>query len=186
MNTKKEAGGTSLLSAGCHAIDALRLCMDGEVESVVSLSTKSSHPFFQEYEYDTTSVTIVNFSDGRIGKTASIIDCLQPYYFHLHLVGSEDSLLDNRLYSEKMGLDKTAWSDLSIKLVDSGDVADHPYQSEFQAFFNAVDASKDMPLNSLADAVKSHEVITAVDLSATEGRGVKIRVGLGCGWRFWG
>src|SRR4029078_1540003 len=31
-NVKKDAGGSSLLSAGCHALDALLLCMEGEVE----------------------------------------------------------------------------------------------------------------------------------------------------------
>ena len=42
-------------------------------------------------EYPTTSVTILKFKDGRVGKVASVIDCLQPYYFHVHLVGSEGS-----------------------------------------------------------------------------------------------
>lgn len=174
-NTKKDAGGSSLLSAGCHAMDALRHCFGGaEVESVVASSTKSAHPHFDAYEYDTTSVTIVNFANGRIGKTASVIDCLQPYYFHVHLVGSEGTLLDNKLYSEKLGLDKTAWSDLSMKMVDSGDVADHPYQSEFEAFFDAVDDDREMPFTSLAEAVKSHEVIFAADLSAAEKRPVSL------------
>lgn len=172
-NTKKEAGGSSLLSAGCHAMDALRHCMGGgEVASVVSSSTKSAHPDFDAYEYDTTSVTIVNFADGRIGKTASVIDCLQPYYFHVHLVGSEGSLLDNKLHSQRLGLDKTAWSDLSMKMVDSGDVADHPYQSEFEVFFRSIDEGTEMPFTNLDEAVKSHEVIFAADLSAAEGRPV--------------
>ena len=35
-NTSVESGGSSLLSAGCHALDALLLCMGGQVESVTS------------------------------------------------------------------------------------------------------------------------------------------------------
>ena len=100
-NTRKDAGGSSLLSAGCHALDALLLCMGGDVESVTSHSVGSTNVDFEPYEYDTTSVTILKFKDGRIGKTASVIDCLQPYYFHTHLVGSEGSLLDNKIYSTK-------------------------------------------------------------------------------------
>ncbi|MGI9240610.1 MAG: Gfo/Idh/MocA family protein, partial [Verrucomicrobiales bacterium] len=88
-NTTRENGGSSLLSAGCHAMDALLLCMGGEVESVTSSATASKNADFATYEYPTSSVTIVNFSDGRVGKVASVIDCLQPYYFHTHLVGSE-------------------------------------------------------------------------------------------------
>jgi UDP-N-acetyl-2-amino-2-deoxyglucuronate dehydrogenase len=174
-NTKRDAGGSSLLSAGCHALDALLLCMGSEVESVSSYATKSDSKYFKEYEYPTSSVTILKFSDGRVGKVASIIDCLQPYYFHVHLVGSEGSLLDNKFYSTKLGaLNKSKWSDLSMKLLDSGDVSDHPYQTQFQAFFDALDKGKEMPLTSLKDALKTHEVIFAADKSARDGKPVKL------------
>lgn len=35
-NTRLDAGGSSLLSAGCHALDALLLCLGTDVESVCS------------------------------------------------------------------------------------------------------------------------------------------------------
>lgn len=174
-NTKKNAGGSSLLSAGCHAMDALLLCMGGEVESVTSASARSENPDFAKYEYPTSSVTILKFKDGRIGKVASVIDCLQPYYFHVHLVGSEGSLLDNKFHSTQLnGLNKSHWSALSMKMLDSGDVSDHPYQTQFQAFFDALDAGKEMPLTSLGDALRSHEVIFAADRSAETGAPIPI------------
>ena len=166
-NTKKNAGGSSLLSAGCHALDALLLCMGNDVEVVSSYSTHSSNKDFAPYEYPTTSVTILKFKDGRVGKVASVIDCLQPYYFHVHLVGSEGSLLDNKFYSTKLGgLNKGKWSELSMKLLDSGDVSDHPYQTQFESFFTAINQGREMPLTSLADALHSHEVLFAADQSA--------------------
>jgi predicted dehydrogenase len=174
-NTKKNAGGSSLLSAGCHAMDALLLCMGTEVESVTSASTRSANGDFGKYEYATSSVTILKFRDGRIGKVASVIDCLQPYYFHVHLVGSEGSLLDNKFHSTQLGgLNKAHWSELSMKMLDSGDVSDHPYQTQFQAFFDALDAGKEMSLTSLAEALRSHEIIFAADRSAESGAPVKI------------
>lgn len=174
-NTRKNAGGSSLLSAGCHALDALLLCMGSAVESVSSLSTRSKNRDFAKYEYPTSSVTLVNFKDGRVGKTASIIDCLQPYYFHVHLVGSEGSLLDNKLHSTQLGgLNKSKWSELSMKMLDSGDVSDHPYQMQFQAFFDALDKGKQMPLTSLEDAARTHEVIFAADRSAETGKPVRV------------
>lgn len=173
-NTKKSAGGSSLLSAGCHALDALLLCMGGEAVEVSSYATSSRNKVFAKYEYPTTSVTIVKFKDGRIGKCASVIDCLQPYYFHTHLVGSEGSLLDNKFYSSTLGVNKSKWSELAMSLLDSGDVSDHPYQSQFQAFFNALDQGKEMPLTNLDEAVKSHEVIFAADRSAHKGKPVRI------------
>ncbi|WP_414661799.1 Gfo/Idh/MocA family protein [Horticoccus sp. 23ND18S-11] len=175
-NTAKKDGGSSLLSAGCHAMDALLLCMGGEVEAVTSYSTRSQNKVFAQYEYATTSVTILKFSGGRIGKVASVIDCIQPYYFHTHLVGSEGSLLDNKFHSNQLGgLNKHAWSTLSMKMLDSGDVSDHPYQSQFEAFFAALDRGEDMPLTSLAESIKSHRVVLAADLSAELGREVKLK-----------
>ena len=174
-NTTKENGGSSLLSAGCHAMDALLLCMGNDVESVTSYDTRSKNEVFAKYEYTTTSVTILKFAGGRLGKVASVIDCIQPYYFHTHLVGSEGSLLDNKFHSNKLaGLNKHGWSTLSMKMLDSGDVSDHPFQSQFEAFFTAIAQGQEMPLTSLRESLKSHRVVLAADRSAQEGREIKM------------
>jgi predicted dehydrogenase len=166
-NTIKAAAGSSLLTAGCHAMDALLLCMGSEFEEVSSYASYSENRDFAQYEYPTSSVSIVKFKNGAVGKVASVIDCLQPYYFHFHLVGSEGSLLDNKYYSTKIsGLNKNKWTELSMKMLDSGDVSDHPYQAQFEAFFKAVNEGKEMPLTSLSDALKTHELIFAADKSA--------------------
>lgn len=174
-NTKRKLGGSALLTAGCHALDALLLCMNDEVEEVTSYATQSSSPLFTPYEYQTTSTTILRFKQGAVGKCAAVVDCLQPYYFHTHLVGSEGSLLDNKFHSQKVaGLNRHAWSQLSMRMLDSGDVADHPYQTQFQAFFEALDQGKDMPMTSFSHAFNTHRVIAAADKSAAERRPVKI------------
>jgi len=173
-NTRKDAGGSSLLTAGCHALDALLLCMGNEVKEVMSYDTKSKSKIFAPYEYTTTSVTILKFKDGSVGKCAAVVDCLQPYYFHTHLVGSEGSLLDNKFHSMKLQTNKHAWSSLAMKLLDSGDVSDHPYQTQFAAFFEALDKNKEMRLTSFADAARTHEVLFAADQSAATGKAVKL------------
>jgi predicted dehydrogenase len=61
-----------------------------------------------------------------------------------------------------------------MKMADSGDVSDHPYQAQFEAFFDALEQGKEMPLTSLDDAVISHEVVFAADRSAALGRPVKL------------
>jgi UDP-N-acetyl-2-amino-2-deoxyglucuronate dehydrogenase len=173
-NIKKENGGSSLLSAGCHALDALLMCMGTDVTTVSSMASQSSHEIFAKYEYPTTAVTLLQFESGKVGKVASVIDCFQPYYFHTHLVGSEGSLLDNKLYSNKLHMRDKKWAQLPMDMADSGDVADHPYQAQFQAFFDALDKGEDMPLTSLKDAMNTFEVIFAADLSAAEGRTVTL------------
>lgn len=170
----KTEGGSSLLEAGCHAMDALLLCMGSEVVEVMSYGAKSRNRVFAPYEYPSTSVTILKFKNGAAGKCASSIDCLQPYYFHTHLVGSKGSLLDNKFHSCDLGTNKAAWSALAMKPVDSGDVSDHPYQAQFAAFFDALARGREMPLTSLDDAVISHEAVFAADRSAELGRPVRM------------
>src|SRR5213083_1282342 len=175
-NTRKDAGGSSLLTAGCHALDALLLCLGTDVAAVTSYDTKSQSQIFEPYEYTTTSVTILKFKNGAVGKCAAVVDCLQPYYFHTHLVGSEGSLLDNKFHSNKLdGLNKHKWSELSMKMMDSGDVSDHPYQRQFEAFFAALDDDRDMPLTSLAESMKSFEVLFAADMSVAKRRPIKMK-----------
>ncbi|HTI99273.1 MAG TPA: Gfo/Idh/MocA family oxidoreductase [Dongiaceae bacterium] len=173
-NTRRKAGGSALLTAGCHALDALLLCMGQDVAEVTSYATRSRSKIFKAYEYATSSVTLLKFRNGAVGKCAAIVDCLQPYYFHTHLVGSEGSLLDNKFHSMKLKTDKNKWSELALKPLDSGDVSDHPYQTQFAAFFEALAAGKDMPLTSLAEAARTHEIIFAADQSAATGKPVKL------------
>ncbi|HYE99127.1 MAG TPA: Gfo/Idh/MocA family oxidoreductase [Planctomycetota bacterium] len=174
-NIKKDMGGSALLTAGCHALDALLMCMPGEVAEVTSYATKSASKHFAPYEYPTTSTTLLKFKDGRVGKCAAVTDCLQPYYFHTHLVGSKGSLLDNKFYSETLdGMVKAKWSTLETHLIDSGDVKDHPYLPQFQAFVDAVRGNRKMPLTDFDTALESHRVVFAADLSAEKGRPVKL------------
>jgi predicted dehydrogenase len=173
-NIRKDMGGSSLLTAGCHAVDLLLWYMGGDVEEVSSFSNRTRSPIFARYEYDTTSVTLLRFRDGRIGKVASVIDCLQPYYFHIHLVGSEGSLRDGDFYSAKLQQTRDRWSRLGMPLIDSGDVADHPYQPQFQAFVDSIGRDEPMPLTDFDTAARSHKVMFAADLSAAEGRPVAI------------
>ena len=163
-----------MLTAGCHALDALLFFMDGEVEEVSSYQTKSQADVFGPYEYATTSTNLLKFKDGRLGKVASVIDCLQPYYFHVHLVGSRGSLLDNRIYSEALQGTSKKWSTLETTLVDSGDVLDHPYVPQFQAFSDSLQQGEPMPLTDFDTAYESHRVVFAAERSAAEGRPVKM------------
>jgi UDP-N-acetyl-2-amino-2-deoxyglucuronate dehydrogenase len=174
-NRLKVGGGSSLLSAGCHSVDGLLLFMGTDVTEVTSYATRSSHPEFVRYEYPTTSVTIMRFANGAIGKVASVLDAHQPYYLRVHLVGSEGTVLDGKVWSRRIeGLDRDRWTSLGVKLESSADVVEHPYLAQFEAFFAALDEDREMALTSLADAVPTFEVIFAADRSAEEGRPVRL------------
>lgn len=167
--SKAPDGVSSLMLAGCHAVDALLLCLGSDVEEVFAYSTRSANPVFAPFEFPSTTVAMLRFKDGRIGKVASVLDCLQPYYFHTHLVGSEGTVLDDKF----AGPDKK-WTPLPYQPVDSGDVNDHPYQVEFDQFFESIARGEEMPLTGLREAVRTHEVIFAADRSWQEKRPVKL------------
>lgn len=178
-NVRRDFGGSSLLTAGCHALDTLLFFMENgsedRVEEVTGYSTRSESLSFAGYEYDSTSTTLLRFASGRVGKVTSCIDCHQPYYFHVHLLGSEGSLLDNRFYSTRLkGMVKERWSTLETALIDSGDVSDHPYQPQFQSFVDSIRDGGTMPLTDLDTALETHRVVFAADRSAAEGRPVRL------------
>ncbi len=171
-NVKKEMGGSSLLTAGCHALDALIWFVGKEVDEVFSYSTKNPNEVYKPYEYDSTQVTVLKFNDKVVGKVASVTDCMQPYFFNMNICGSHGTVKNDLFYSKKIeGLN--SWSKLDVHLVDSGDVASHPYREQFLDFAECLDAGKETD-NNLASAFESHRVIFAADKSAETGKPVKV------------
>jgi predicted dehydrogenase len=174
-NRLRVGGGSSLLSVGCHSVDGLLMFMASNVTEVTSYATGSPHPIFARYEYPTSSVTIMKFENGAVGKVASVMDSYQPYYLRVHLVGSNGAVMDGKFWSSKIaGLDPDLWTELGVKLETSADVVHHPYLRQFSAFFEALAHDREMPLTSLADAVPTFEIIFAADRSAELGRPVKL------------
>jgi predicted dehydrogenase len=169
---KKEKGGSSLLRAGCHALDVLLYLVGGEVEEVVAYGNKSPNPVFAPYDYDLNTVMLLKFKDGKLAKVSSCTDCRQPYAFNMNVVGSEGSVKNDLWHSKKIQGMK-GWSKLDVDLIDSGDVGNHPYVQQFAHFAECLDKGVD-PHNNLESAAYSHKVIFAVDRSAAEGRPVKL------------
>jgi UDP-N-acetyl-2-amino-2-deoxyglucuronate dehydrogenase len=173
-NKKKSMGGSSLLTAGCHALDGLIWLMGSRPVEVMSYAAQSKAPAFQAYEYPTTTTTIIKFENGAVGKTASVIDCIQPYLFNTHLCGSRGSVWNDKWHSDTIsGLDKKGWSTFHTQSADSGDVAHHPYRELFEDFVSAI--RKDHELRfPFADGILSHRVCLASDKSIETGRPVQV------------
>ena len=145
-NRLRVGGGSSLLSVGCHAVDALLAFMGSPVEEVSSYSTGSDHPVFARYEYPTSSVTILRFANGAVGKVASVMDAHQPYYFASTSSAAHGVILDGKLWSSRIdGLDPDRWTELGVRLESSADVVNHSYERQFRAFFDALASDRDMP-----------------------------------------
>ncbi len=174
-NIKKDKGGSALLTAGCHALDAMMAFAQREVDEVYAYSTRSSAPFAQAYEYDTTSTALLKFADGSTGKCTSCIDCRQPYVFNVKLIGSEGTLWNDKLWSTKLaGLRADEWMVTPTTQAESGDVLDHPYPPQVNHFIQCVLDGKPNDVISFEEAFKTHRVMFAIEKSLAEARPVKL------------
>jgi len=174
-NVKKEIGGSSLLSAGCHAIDAILWFFGKKPIEVFSYSTRNKNKDFKDYEYDPTSVTLIKFEDRKIGKVASSLDCKNPYIFNVELFGSKGAIRNNKIFSHKYP-GQTDFATIPTILPDSGDVRHHPFEGEINHFVDCILQDK-KPFPDLEDSAITHRLIFSADLSAKEGRPVKINLG---------
>jgi len=173
-NAKKEIGVSALVTAGCHALDALLEFADDEVVEVYGYSVKTAAPYLQEYEYDTTQVAILKFRNGAVGKCTSCVDCRQPYVLNVHLVGSEGTLWNDEMWSTQLeGLRKDEWVKTPTAQAESGDVLDHPYPPQVDDFMQCIAEGRDSKIN-FDEAFITHRVIFAIEKSLAEGRPVKL------------
>ncbi len=172
-NIKKDVGGSSLLSAGCHALDALRWFMGGEVTEVYQLATAGKGKDFAAYEYAPTTVTVLKFADGRVGKVASCIECLQPYVFGINLVGTEGTIRNNKIFSRVSFPGQTSWAEVPTIMPDSGDVTHHPFKGEVNHLVECIQTNTESHVN-IEDAYKTHEIVLAADRSGQTGKPVAL------------
>ena len=108
-----------------------------------------------------------------LGKVGSVTDCMQPYVFNMNILGSHGSLKNDLFFSKKIdGMD--GWAKLDVQLVDSGDVAHHPYREQFSYFADCLEKGIDGH-NSLANAFETHRVVFAADKSAATGKPVSLK-----------
>lgn len=170
----REQGGSSLLSAGCHAVDAMRWFagVDNDVLEVSAYNVphQGGNP---DWEYDPTTVLICRFADGAVGKVASVLDCVMPYSFNIDVLGTLGTIRDNRVWSSELFPGQTGWAEIPTVLPDSGDVTHHPFNGQIEELAAAIlDGTPCLP--DLDDAVKTHEVIFAADRAAQTRQPVKL------------
>ena len=168
-NVKKETGGSSLLTAGCHAVDGLRWFVGRQAVEVFSFSNFSAQNPLR-YEYEPNSVTVVKFEDGTLGKVASSIECVMPYVFNIELLGDQGSIRNNQVFSKRW-VGQRGWATIPTILPDSGDVTHHPFREEVNHLVDCILSDRESHA-SLEDSVQTHEICFASEISTREKRPV--------------
>lgn len=168
----KELGGSSMLSAGCHAVDAIRY-FAGDIEEVTAYSSKTWAD--SDYEFDPNVIAILKLKNGGIGKVSSSLECTTPYQFNVHLLGEKGAIIDNKLFSHKLP-GQTDYATIPTITPDSGDVTHHPFQEEIYEFIEAIQTNTETRC-PFQDAYKSMEASFAIDESVATGKSVQLKDG---------
>ncbi len=159
--TRKDSGASVFLAAGCHAIDGARWLTGEEVKRVSGYAGG----WDERYEWPATAVASVLYESGAIGKLSASYDCVMPYQFNIDIMGTEGAIRDNLLWSTKLLPEQSSWAEVPCILPDSGAVEHHPFEGEVNHFIDCVLNDEESDVN-VEDAVKTHEVCLAIDMSA--------------------
>ena len=164
-----EKSGTALLTAGCHAVDALRWFARSRVEEVSAYQVKTENPA----EYPGTISINLKFEDGKIGRSYTTFDAKMPYRFNIGIYGSEGTLRNNEIFAPKLFPGQNDFMKIPCVLPDSGDVNHHPFQGEVSHFLDCI-INDQKPFPDLDDASLTQAVCFAADKSAESGSPVSI------------
>lgn len=168
-SSTKQLGGSSILSAGCHAVDALRY-FAGEIEEVVAYSCTTRQD--SGYEFDPNTLAICKLRNGGIGKVSSSIECKTTYKFNVHLLGDKGSIMNNQLFSHTLP-GQTDYATIPTVLPDSGDVSHHPFFHEIEELALAIRQGSSIRCD-FWDAYKTMEACFAIDESIATGHKVAL------------
>jgi predicted dehydrogenase len=191
-----------LISAGCHAVDALRWCTGLEAREVSAYQVKVT----RGYEWPTSIVAnlVMDPPPGRdrepvLAQLVSSTDFQMPYAFGVEMMGDRATLRDDLLLWNETPLDcetlardcpvggvafletMTSTGAPAIRIVTdmpgSADVTHHPFQGEIDELIACVLEDRETHLN-VFDAERTMRICLAADRSAGRGgRPVRITYG---------
>ena len=136
----KEAGGSSLLSAGCHAVDALRW-FGGDIVEVFGYTA----PHFEgsDYEFEPNMVALLRFANGATGKVSSLLECTTPYIFNVKLFGEKGTIRNNKVYPPRSIPDSSTTS--SIRPSCPTAATSHTIRSRHRSITSSIASSRECP-----------------------------------------
>jgi predicted dehydrogenase len=167
---KKEFAGGAMITGGCHAADIVRFLTGKEAEEVSAYRCEAR----EDFDYDTTLVAAVKYTDGTVGKLSVSLDGLSfPYQLNIDLLGSEGALRDNRIYSSGLFPAQEDWVTVPSSTPNSGAVSHHPFKQEIDGLVECILSGTEV-LSDVEDATRSIAVSIAVEESAATGKPVQL------------
>jgi len=170
--TDPEQAGSALIHCGCHAVDILRWFMEEAEGRIVEVHAYSCSPRRRtDFQYDPTIIVNCRFESGAVGRVSTSFECNMPYVFNVELEGTEGAIRNDSVFSAKLGMnDFTPIPADKMGSVQGGIVA---LERTIGHFLHCILEDK-RPSPDFDDAYLTHEICFAADLSAREGRPVRL------------
>lgn len=166
---KREFAGGAFITGGCHVVDLIRN-FAGEVVEVSARGIRRR----PDFDYPTTLVATLKFASGAIGKIGCSLEAQCPFTIAVHLLGTEGTIRDNRVFSKRLLPGQTDFATIPTVVPSSGDVRFHPFTAEIDHFVECVLEGR-QPTPNIEDGCKTQEVCLAAELSAErEGEVVRL------------
>jgi predicted dehydrogenase len=184
----RKSGRSHLLSAGCHAVDAMRWCTGLEPSSVSAFHTKVT----RGYQWPTSIAANFTLGPSRrqpvLAQVTSSTDFQMPYTFGVEMMGDRATLKDDLLLWNDRELDiaqlgrAVPWPDVTLEpartatgarairivteMPGSADVTHHPFQGEIDELVDAILTGRDTHID-VFDADRTMQACIAADRSAS-------------------
>ena len=139
-----------IIGGACHAIDLIRWLAGENPSHVAGFSTRKARP---EWPYDDTTIGIMNFPSGTIGKVFCSQASKRPYTMRTVIYGTEGTIVTSNteplvtLYKLELdGTDKfhggEVWKDIGIQI--PVDINNHNMKAEIEEFVDAIINDKEV------------------------------------------
>lgn len=164
----RQTAGTSMLVGGCHAVDAIRFLVGKPVIEVSGVSTTRT----KELEYPSTEIALLKFADGSVGKVTVCLECVMPYVFNVEVFGTRGTFRNDQFAGDLFG-GQTGFATIPTIRPESSDVHHHPFAGEIDHFIRCLHDDC-RPLPDIEDAAETIEICLATEMSAQQGRPIKL------------
>ncbi len=167
-----EEAGNAYMVGGVHAVDAVRFITGLDITAVCAASTQIGSAAAEGYEMHAVDSLLVTYSNGAVGRVSAAIHGHMPYQVNLDILGDRGVIRNERVFTGE-NAEGDPFTVLGEQGLDSGSVDDHAFPYLMREFVECISTGSQTRV-SLENAVNTHEVGFAVDISKRRGEWVPL------------
>ena len=167
-----EEAGNAYMVGGVHAVDAVRFITGLDITAVCAASTQIGSAAAEGYEMHAADALLVKYSNGAVGRVSAAIHGHMPYQVNLDILGDRGVIRNDRVFTSE-NAEGDPFTVLEEQGLDSGSVDDHAFPYLMREFVECISTDSQTRV-SLENAVNTHEVGFAVDISKRLGEWVTL------------